>query len=59
LTAFFRIVRGSFRMSLFRLFFCAKVNSAPLIGCNTAPMNKLVAGDGGASLYEKENVEEE
>jgi hypothetical protein len=46
-------------MSLLRLFFRAKVSSASLIGCNTAPMNKLVAAEGGASLYEKENVEEE
>jgi len=59
LTAFSRIVRGSFRMCLLRLFFRAKGSSASLIGCNTAPLNKLVAGEGGVSLYEKENVEEE
>ena len=35
------------------------MSSAPLIGCNAAPMNKLVAGEGGASFYEIENVEKQ
>ena len=35
------------------------MSSVPLIGCNMAPMNKLVAGDDGASFYGKGNVTEE